>query len=626
MRNPSGRCAVVRAIEQSNSKIQREMERFLNRIRHPDGPSLFIRLCMIGRKGEKTNPTIMIWSSNGEARKQFEASVRESGILNRYPELQLNSCAPPFEITSVPPPLLGPQAGGPDASTANRIGPKPSDSDTCEISGPRMGRRLEFIVSSEAGLHVQNATGGLIVRIDHELYQITTFQGTTETPSWAPRSVHDHEKRKFDSYSDSEDSGYEQLFTSEKSLFLETRTGRDEKSHLYGQHPPCYTRPHPSEIICSPPTAIDGGIDQSLMWKDHDIASATPTLMKSITASRREDSHYTLVKLSELESGKASNVVLRGGGHVPPNIEVLDVDRVGTEPASVLVVTNRGPISGTLLPDVASLRLCGLDRLQTVHAVILAETCEPGDSGSAVVDATTGSCYGHIILEADGHVVAYMVPAPDTLAEIVLNSGKLPSLQLDRHIDTKHSNTVERWKCVNPRGNTNCHPLSPLTKCASCSTGKLYSARSRAAAHLRRNHFPDKPSYKKEGGPRGENFTRSRLPPTELKKWTREIAVTPLYARVMQAESDSDSDYENDADDIDDESDKEPPSASPTTMGMTDPQAVLKEDNEDLRRHNGRMKQEIKVLEDDIDVLMQDREELKQELESLRKRLREQEA
>lgn len=611
-----------------NSRARREIERWLNHIRNPDGTSLFIRLRMLGRKGEKTNPTIVIHCASRQTSKLFEASVRHSGILDRYPGLQLSSCPLPIDTSLVPRPLFdnGCRGGGPITSTVDRTVSEPSTPDADGISGPRIGRRLEFMVSSEAGLRVQHSTGGLIVRIGDELYQITSFDstGATRESKWTSKPLRDPEKCQSDSHSESEDSGYEQVFSSEKSLLLETSIRRDEKPRLYGQHPPGLTKPHPCEVVCSPLPVIDGGIEHALMWKDQDMAFPTPTTTKPITDTSKESSHYTLVKLSEFESSEASNVFLGGDGQVPPKIEALDVAKVGTEPARVLVITSRGPLSGTVLPDVASLRLGGSSKFQKVHAVILSGPIVPGDHGSAVIDASRGSCYGHIVHGVEGDVVGYMVPAPDTLADIVLNLGRLPSLQLDRRIDTKHSHTVERWKCVNPRGNAFCHPLAPLGKCTSCSSGKLYSARSRAAAHLRKNHFPREMASQGNNGPRKDDPKQNRLPTTELKKWTREITVTPLYARVMQAESDSESDYDNDVDDTDEELEDEPSSAT-SMSNMTDHQANLEVDNEKLRHHNEEMRREVEVLEGDIDVLMVDREELKHELEQLRQRLREQE-
>lgn len=607
-----------------NSKIRREIERWLNHIKNPDGPSLFIRLFMIGRKGEKTNPAIMICCASRETSKIFEASVRNSGILDRYPGLQLSSCALPLDARAslVPRPLFdnGCQNGDPSNHTLNGITSKVSTPDAGSISGPRMGRRLEFMVSSGEGLRLQHATGGLIVRIGEELYQITSSDsmGSMTNSNWASNSSRDPEKFELDKQSEAEDSGYEQVFSSEKSLLLKTESRRDEKANFYGQHP------LPYKVLCSAPEIDGGGTDHSLMWKYQDVPFTTPIPPKPSPASCKENSHYNLVKLSDLESSEASNVVLGGDGQIPPKLEALDVIRVGAEPVSVLVVTPRGPIPATALPEVASFRLGGSSKPQTVHAVILSEPMVPGDHGSAVIDASTGSCYGHVVHGVDGDVVCYMVPAPDTLADIVLNLGRLPSLQLDRRTDTKHASTVERWKCVNPREDANCHPLAPLGKCTSCRSGKLYRARSRAAAHLRKNHFP------KETGSQGDNVRlkngvkHNRLPATELKKWTKEITVTPLYARVMQAESDSESDYDTDVDNTDDELENEPPSATSTSI-MTDQQANLETENEELRRHNDEMRVEIEVLAGDIDVLMEDREELKQELEHLRKRLREQE-
>lgn len=625
MGNSNMRCPAAKTVGKYNSRIRREIERWLNHIKNPNGSSLFIRLCMIGRKGEKTNPTITIFYASRETSKIFEASVRQSGILDRYPGLQLSSSALPLDASLVPRPLFDKeiQAGGPNTSTVKGNAPKTSNPGVGSISGPRMGRRLEFIIASEAGPGVQHATGGLIVRIGNELYQITSVDsmGSTMEPNLTSKVPRDPEKCEYDRQLASEDSGYEQVFSSEESLLLEKDIGRDEKPRFYGQRPPDLTKPYPCEVVCSPLPGTGGGMEHSLMWKDQGIATTTPPATKPITAGQMENSHYTLVKLSALEYSEASNVVLGGDGQVPPKLDAVDVAQVGTEHVGVLVVTSRGPVSGIVLPDMASLRLGSSSVFQAVHPVILSEPGEPGDCGSAVIDAGTGSCYGHIIHGVVGDVVCYMVPASNTLADIVTSFGRLPSLQLDQRNDTKHSNTVERWKCVNPRGNTNSRPVAPLGKCMSCSSGKLYSARSRAAAHLKKKHFSEEAARQHGDVRRAEDVRHHRPPATELKKWTREIAVTPLYARVMQAESDSDSDYDDDLEDSDDESETEPSSA--TSTNITDHQANFEMENEDLRRHNEKMKHEIGVLEGDVDVLMEDREELKQELDALRRRLRE---
>lgn len=626
MGSPSVWCPVRQAIEQYNSKIRREIERYLDHIK-TDGSAFLIRLCMIGRKGEKPSPTIMIFSANRDLSKKFEASVRGSGILDRYPELQLSSCTIPLEPPAIP---LKSERRARRQNTSTGIGtePKASKTDASEISGPRMGRKLELIVSSEQGPRIQHATGGLIVRIGDEMYQITSFGSEGATKEWnsTSDSPRGREQSEFDSHSDAEDSGYEQPwedFTSEKSLLVKKGRRRERRPYRHGQELLVSTEPYPCEAVCSSPPEADGGIETSLIWKEKDTSYTNTNRRKPIHTIRK-DSHYTLVKLTELESAEASNVVLRGEEHVPRGIDVVEIAKIGEEAVGVLVVTARGSVSGTVLPDVASVSLRGSAPSQTVHAIILSEPLYPSDCGSAVIDPVTGSCYGHIALKAEGHVVAYMAPAADTMADIVRNFGQLPSLQLDRHMNMKHSNTVERWKCVNPRSK-NYRPLAPLGKCTSCSSGKLYSARSRAAAHLRRRHFSTESTSKGESDQRRDNARHSQPPATELRDWTKEITVTPLYARVMQAESDSDSDsdYGNDIDDTDDDLEEESPLTSPTT-DVTDREVNSEE--EDLQSRNEKMRHEIEVLEGDVDVLMEDREELKQELEYLRRRLSERDA
>ncbi|KAH8764393.1 hypothetical protein F5883DRAFT_558979 [Diaporthe sp. PMI_573] len=70
----------------------------------------------------------------------------------------------------------------------------------------------------------------------------------------------------------------------------------------------------------------------------------------------------------------------------------------------------------------------GYSGFQDLLTARLSSSIKLGDSGSAVVDATTGCLYGHIILGSAPDTIVYIVPSVNVFTDILAIFGNLPAL------------------------------------------------------------------------------------------------------------------------------------------------------------------------------------------------------
>ncbi|KAL2289934.1 hypothetical protein FJTKL_01213 [Diaporthe vaccinii] len=184
------------ALKHFSEKIRPEVERILDNIELPEVEKLIVKLYMIGRSEQKANPIIMICCSDKATRKEAEASIRESGLLDQQDNcgFGLGSTGLPLETSFLPRHM---NASAEDALKVDVYG----------LTGPGIGKKLGFVASSQSGRTVQYATGGPIFSLGGHFYQLTVAHVMKHNPiSNAPQEHDwDADECEFDGQSDEDD-------------------------------------------------------------------------------------------------------------------------------------------------------------------------------------------------------------------------------------------------------------------------------------------------------------------------------------------------------------------------------------------------------------------------------------
>ncbi len=168
-----------------------------------------------------------------------------------------------------------------------------------------------------------------------------------------------------------------------------------------------------------------------------------------ITAKSRlsstEGLDWALCELGEWGKYAINGVHLRPEQRSAGMPEHLLFRNIKTTPplGKILVATRRGAVPGIGTGSDCSIKLARDNRYRHVWSVELEESLSSGDSGSWVVDATTGDVYGMIVAGSTGLREEYVIPAAEIGQDICramrANSVRLPSFQ-----DVMTAHTEER--------------------------------------------------------------------------------------------------------------------------------------------------------------------------------------
>ncbi|RWA12581.1 hypothetical protein EKO27_g2527 [Xylaria grammica] len=131
---------------------------------------------------------------------------------------------------------------------------------------------------------------------------------------------------------------------------------------------------------------------------------------------------YAMIALSSDSVKNMGNNINTSQVPYPP---VKGVAELGHEECSIIVVTNSTVIQGTLIPGKIAYRGSRAHQFESLVQIALESELFEGDCGSPVLDKSTGSLYGHIVMGVAGTKVAYIVQAVDIFQDINKRTGKL---------------------------------------------------------------------------------------------------------------------------------------------------------------------------------------------------------
>lgn len=396
------------ALELFETQLRPQIERLLQSTEPPQCAPLLLALYMIGKKETSANPVVMICCCDRNARKDAEALIRESDILQQFPQVGLGNSASLLETNA----FVVPAAG---SFTLSHLDTQiPSRLEIHGLMKPVIGRRLRFVRIADGREIVRLTTGGPFIRIEKHTYQLTATHISQDMDT--------DSQVQFDSDDDCEYDGQSDTDTDEDNDdHNATETGT--QGNLQQIRNTSLETGAMSHIIDSDEEISLEELYRHDLWSAQDTTGVDQVLLKP----RKVD--FFLVKLPAGEAERARNVIEEVGNH--SNFEVTDIAALPNPGTEVVVATPYSHLTGFVLPGNTRVKMHGFDGFQNLLAVRLSSSIKPGDSGSAVLDANTGCLYGHITLGSAPDTIAYMVPSIDTFTEIVALFGKLPTLKIE---------------------------------------------------------------------------------------------------------------------------------------------------------------------------------------------------
>lgn len=384
------------ALELYERQIRPLIENLLHNTEPPHCAPLLLALYMIGKSHTSASPIVMFCCCDRKIRRDAEAAIRESDVLKQFPQIGLGNSATLLEANG----LLSPVTGRDSAS--NKDAANSSSFDIYVADEPLIGRQLKLVVKANGRETMRIATGGPFLRIKDGIYQLTAFhigQKDAEVDNEPITQLDsDSDECEYDGQSDTDGEDCSDLEEAAGN------TPETSSTSLWMAH--------------NNPGKIQAVMDTNGRQDSWD----------SRTQEKYSSIDYVLMQLPRGDASRAKNVIGKSNGQRQVRVETTGVPPVTG--AEVVVVTSHDLLTGAVLLGTKRVKLRGFHGFQDLLTAKLSRPVKPGDSGSAVVNASTGCFYGHVILGSAPDTTVYIVPSMNILLNAESRFGELPTLNL----------------------------------------------------------------------------------------------------------------------------------------------------------------------------------------------------
>ncbi|CAG9999753.1 unnamed protein product [Clonostachys byssicola] len=424
-----------------------ELEHLLENCGLPEGDPLFLRDYMIGLSASRAVPTVMICCIDENIRAKAKRFVSDSGIVKSH-GFKLGCSALCLEAKTIPIKCM--KESLPDEER--------DESHDSETISTILGGRVFFQNHDNGNLRA--ATAGPVVMLGGAVYQLTVAHILLKED----KSVIGQERRDLDEFeleSDHDEYGLElggcgmegsisSGDTSEEndldekgisSTLLDNKSSRDGVYQLGS-----YRRWGFKRLVAQ---LLDRSRDESRDEVQQPAKLLCPSrhIEADVVSSFPKPNHtldYLLFAISHAEKPLPSSVRTMNTVHPDmynnsdksknghPTLEIRQAVAIDSSEKVVMLITAVGAVSGRLIPGTTSYRQSGKTTFQKIHIVLTESPIYKGDCGAAVIDASTGHFYGHIVLGVPGTFLAYIIPSVEVLQDIKNQTGLEASLDVSQ--------------------------------------------------------------------------------------------------------------------------------------------------------------------------------------------------